>query len=125
MTLLELTVVILVLLSLVSILFIAANTWKKGGDRSMCIMQIRNVQLGVRGYANMYNQNPGSTAPGLLDNVIGAGQFVEHTPECPSNGSYSFGAALGEDVIPPLGILYMDCSLATSHEHIPREYSSW
>ena len=45
MTLLELTVVILVLLSLISILFIGARAWKKGSDRAGCIMQIRNVQL--------------------------------------------------------------------------------
>ncbi|MBC7981098.1 MAG: prepilin-type N-terminal cleavage/methylation domain-containing protein, partial [Armatimonadetes bacterium] len=34
MTLLELTVVILVLLSLISILFIGARAWKKGSDRA-------------------------------------------------------------------------------------------
>ena len=49
MTLLELTVVILVLLSLISILFIGARAWKKGSDRAGCIMNIRNVQQAVRG----------------------------------------------------------------------------
>ncbi|MGC4017627.1 MAG: prepilin-type N-terminal cleavage/methylation domain-containing protein [Luteolibacter sp.] len=43
MTLLELTVVILVLLSLISILFIGAKAWKKGSDRAGCIMNIRNL----------------------------------------------------------------------------------
>ena len=50
MTLLELTVVILVLLSLISILFIGARAWKKGSDRSANIMNIRNVQQAVRGH---------------------------------------------------------------------------
>ena len=43
MTLLELTVVILVLLSLISILFIGARAWKKGSDRAANIMNIRNL----------------------------------------------------------------------------------
>ena len=55
MTLLELTVVILVLLSLISILFIGARAWKKGSDRSANIMNIRNVQQAARGHENMYD----------------------------------------------------------------------
>lgn len=55
MTLLELTVVILVLLSLISILFVGARAWKKGSDRSANIMNIRNVQQAARGHANMNN----------------------------------------------------------------------
>jgi prepilin-type N-terminal cleavage/methylation domain-containing protein len=42
MTLLELTIVILVLLTLVSILFIGARAWKKGSDRAANIMNLRN-----------------------------------------------------------------------------------
>jgi type II secretory pathway pseudopilin PulG len=53
MTLLELTVVILVLLSLISILFIGARAWKKGSDRSANIMNLRNCQQAMRGHANM------------------------------------------------------------------------
>jgi prepilin-type N-terminal cleavage/methylation domain-containing protein len=53
MTLLELTVVILVLLSLISILFVGARAWKKGSDRSANIMNLRNTQQAVRGYQNM------------------------------------------------------------------------
>ena len=53
MTLLELTVVILVLLSLISILFIGARAWKKGSDRSANILNIRNVQQAVRGHGNL------------------------------------------------------------------------
>jgi len=53
MTLLELTVVILVLLSLISILFVGARAWKKGSDRSANIMNIRNTQQAMRGHQNM------------------------------------------------------------------------
>lgn len=58
MTLLELTVVILVLLSLISILFVGARAWKKGSDRSANIMNMRNCQQAMRGHQNMYNLNP-------------------------------------------------------------------
>jgi type II secretory pathway pseudopilin PulG len=59
MTLLELTVVILVLLSLISILFVGARAWKKGSDRSANIMNIRNCQQAMRGEQNMKGLNPG------------------------------------------------------------------
>jgi len=59
MTLLELTVVILVLLSLISILFIGARAWKKGSDRSANIMNLRNTQQAMRGHANMNQLNTG------------------------------------------------------------------
>ena len=63
MTLLELTVVILVLLSLISILFIGARAWKKGSDRSANILNIRNVQQAVRGHGNMHGVLQGATTP--------------------------------------------------------------
>ncbi len=60
MTLLELTVVILVLLSLISILFIGARAWKKGSDRSANIMNIRNTQQAMRGHQNMKELTSGA-----------------------------------------------------------------
>ncbi|MDB6078359.1 MAG: prepilin-type N-terminal cleavage/methylation protein [Akkermansiaceae bacterium] len=60
MTLLELTVVILVLLSLISILFVGARAWKKGSDRAANIMNIRNTQQAMRGYQNMYQKQEGA-----------------------------------------------------------------
>jgi len=121
MTLLELTVVILVLLSLISILFIGARAWKKGSDRAGCIMQIRNVQQAVRSYANMNNVNAGSTVTGLSGLVIGTGKFVEKTPACPGGGSYT-GLT---DTVPAVGTLYMTCSLATTESHVPGSYNDW
>ena len=51
MTLIEMTVVILVLLSVLAILFIGAKAWKKGSDRSANVMNLRNVQIAMRGHA--------------------------------------------------------------------------
>ncbi len=125
MSLLELTVVILVLLSLITILFIGAKAWKRGSDRAICIMHINSIQKGVRGYSNLYGFDPGANAPGLQSQIIGFGRFVDTTPSCPGGGTYTFGAALGSDTIPPVGTLYLECSLAGTHEHEPPDFSEW
>lgn len=65
MSLLELTAVILVLLTLITILFIGAKAWKRGSDRAICIIHIQDVQKGVRSYSNLYAAEPGTTVSGL------------------------------------------------------------
>ncbi len=88
MTLLELTVVILVLLSLISILFIGARAWKKGSDRAGCILNIRNVQQAMRGHANMHSLLEGT---GVVDETIiygaagdGVGAYLRKRHPCPT-----------------------------------------
>ncbi len=126
MTLLELTVVILVLLSLITILFIGAKAWKRGSDRTICIINIHNVQKGVRGYSNLYGYSPGASVPGLQGQIIGLGRFVESTPNCPAGGQYSFGADTGgPDVIPDTGKAYMACDLSTTDQHQPNVTADW
>jgi type II secretory pathway pseudopilin PulG len=66
MTLLEMTVVILVLLSFTTILFIGAKAWKKGADRSANIMNLRNVQLAVRGHASTNDITQAETGPPVV-----------------------------------------------------------
>ena len=123
MTLLELTVVILVLLSLISILFIGARAWKRGSDRAGCIMNIRNVQQGVRSYANLNSYTAGGTVAGWKAYVIGTGMFVEKTPACPGGGTYSYAT---DTVIPDVGVLALSCSLAAAPDnHAPTSYSDW
>ncbi len=124
MTLLELTVVILVLLSLISILFVGAQAWKRGSDRTLCIMNIQNVQKGVRGFSNLYGHSPGESVAGLQSRIVGLGKFVEKTPTCPSSGTYTYGEIFGTDTIPPVGEVYLKCSLAASG-HEPTDTSDW
>lgn len=121
MTLLELTVVILVMLSLVAILFIGAQAWKRGSDRTLCIMNLQNVQKGVRGYMNVYGYKPGETVPDLQSKIVGLGRFVEVEPACPRDGSYSYAG----NQIPAVGVLYMTCSLAAEDNHQPANYVDW
>lgn len=135
MTLLELTVVILVLLSLISILFIGARAWKKGSDRAASILQIRNCQQAVRSFANMNGKNPGdavvagsNASPG---DIFGPGKFIENSPVVdgthPAGDAvdYVFGpdSAAGAE-IPPVGSLYIT---ASDVEYAPTSgtYGDW
>jgi type II secretory pathway pseudopilin PulG len=121
MTLLELTVVIVVLIGFIAIMFAGASAWKRGSDRAFCVLNIRDVQNGMRAYSNLSALSPGSSTPGLRDQIIGAGRFVQSTPICPSGGTYIFGP----DEIPPFGTLYMKCSAAASLSHEPTAYDEW
>jgi prepilin-type N-terminal cleavage/methylation domain-containing protein len=121
MTLIELTVVIFVLLSLASLVFTGARMWKRSSDRTLCIMNLQNVQKGVRAYANLYGLQPGQSVLGLRNKVIGLGRLVETEPACPSNGTYDFA----DDLIPSTGVLYMNCSLSSSGLHDPANHSDW
>ena len=111
MTLLELTVVILVLLSLISILFVGARAWKKGSDRAASILTIRNSQQAVRSYANMNNKNEGDTI--ASGEIFGPGKFVQNDPTLGSHpagtaADYVYGPS-GETTIPGVGTLYITC----------------
>ena len=121
MTLIELTVVILVLLSLISILFVGARAWKRGSDRAGCIMNIRNVQQGMRSYQNMNGHSAGEVVSGAYGEIVGAGKFVESRPNCPGAGTYSNRG----DTLPQQGVLYMTCSLAATEKHVPSDFADW
>ena len=121
MTLIELTVVILVLLTLVGLLFVGANAWKNGSDRVLCILNLQSVQKGLRSYSNLNGRNPGETVVGLQSEIIGAGRYVESMPDCPAQGTY----ATNGDIIPDIGTLYIECSLSASGAHEPLNADEW
>ncbi len=112
MTLLELTVVILVLLSLISILFVGARAWKKGSDRSANIMNARNIQQAVRGHQNMRNMDFGDTlASTVIVSADGTtGYLKEPTPPA-GLADYTY---LG--TVPNQGTLYV------TNAHLIGEY---
>ena len=103
MTLLELTVVILVLLSLISILFVGARAWKKGSDRAANVMIVRNVQQAVRSYQNMNIVSEGTTIGVTTSGpIFGSGNFIENIPTPPVPGlTYTFGPT-----VPGIGTLF-------------------
>lgn len=119
LTLIELTVVILVLLSLITVLFIGARAWKRGSDRAGCVINIRNAQQAVRSFQNLRGRNDGAALDFNAD-LVGAGNFIETFPVCPANGTYTPASA-----IPTLGALVLPCSLGTSDDHQPDNFAGW
>jgi prepilin-type N-terminal cleavage/methylation domain-containing protein len=101
MTLLELTVVILVLLSLISILFIGARAWKKGSDRAANILNIRNVQQAVRAHANVRGLNMGDAL--VSTDIVAPGKYLNSVN--PPNNEMTYGYLA---VVPDFGVLYLD-----------------
>ena len=128
MTLLELTVVALVLLSLVSIIAIGASTWKRGSDRCASILQIRNVQQAVRAYANANGVDPGQTpslpeGKSLKGEIFGAGKFISIDPTSPERShpggsNYSFSIP-HPTIVPPVGELYMNVTGPNAEIYLP------
>lgn len=122
MTLLELTVVILVLLSLISILFVGARAWKKGSDRAGCILNIRNTQQAVRGYMNMNNGS--IPAIGVL---FGTDGYLKQ-PICPSDPdkAYASSYALDTATSTAAGAVFLKCQIdATTHKPDTTMSADW
>ncbi len=135
MTLLEMTVVIMMLLALISILFIGARAWLKGSDRATCILSIRNVQMATRVYQNTYGYDYGSRpaeeygGSDIAEHLFSRGFIeqraydeIEGNRPCPGGGIYNCPIP---DVFPPLGSLYVECSLAELAQHVPSAPGSW
>jgi len=134
-TLLELTVVICVILSLLSILFIGARAWKRGSDRAACVMNLRTVQWAMRSYQNLGGYDPGSRLyafeekQDLLELLNTKGFFsaeiygiAKGQEACPGGGTC---ATLSTNSFPALGELFMTCSLAGGELHAPANHQDW
>ena len=127
MTLIEITVVILVLLTLIAVLFIGANIYKKGANRAACILNIRNIHQAVRADQNLNKKNTSDT---LVRTTImgGADAYIENEPTCPTDG----GAYGLEATYPVTGTVAATCTNngaagATITDHLPNpsDTSGW
>ena len=134
-TFLELALVIGMMLALISILFVAARTWRAGSDRSKCIINQRTIQLGVRSFQNMYGYAHGSglQAGEGTTSIVEAlrdREFINQrlydsatgTRTCPAGGSYTVP---DPTVFPEEGTLFMACSFADTRRHVPENSDSW
>jgi len=123
MTLLELTVVILVLLSLIAILFVGARAWKKGSDRAANIMNIRNVQQAVRAHQNMQGLLEGAALASTTIFGNGTTDGYLKTPTPPASGlTYAYGST-----VPAIGTLYLTVSGTNAADYAPAAgtYADW
>ncbi len=127
MTLLELTVVILVLLSLISILFIGARAWKKGSDRAANILNIRNVQQAVRAHINV--RGLVGTDAVVATDIVGTGKYL-NTPVSPNTDiTYPALADTTVTALPPgtlfLKPTYADAQATTDFAPAPATIAEW
>ncbi len=127
MTLIEITVVILVLLTLISVLFIGANIYKKGADRAACILNIRNIHQAVRADQNLTNKAVGDLL--TATDIFGAGKYLETTPDCPADGGvYAMSANY-----PAIGTVVCTCgtngaagtAVGSNQDHFPADVGGW
>ncbi|WP_035610291.1 type II secretion system protein [Haloferula sp. BvORR071] len=134
-SLLELTVVIAVLLSLTTVLILGARAWKKGADRTGCILTIRNVQTSVRSYQNLYGYEAGGMpyaeggSQDIAAHMFAKGYIsgktydeVQGMEACAGGGHYVRAHA---DVFPLPGQLYINCSLNALESHAPDLSLDW
>jgi type II secretory pathway pseudopilin PulG len=125
MTLIEMTVVIFGLMGLISVTFIAAKAWKRGADRSLCVLNIQVCQKSIRSFANLYGYHPGDKVGGLRSKMYSENGFIRISPVCKGGGTYSFGAGSDEDTIPEIGKIYLECSLGDTRDHSLPPNSEW
>ncbi|MGJ8661396.1 MAG: type II secretion system protein [Bacteroidota bacterium] len=93
-TLIELTVVIVVILSLISVLFIGATAYRNGASRSACLIKQRAIHQAVLSHMNM-NQgdfglavnNDNGLGATVEDQLVGTGLFFPTAPSCPRSSA--------------------------------------
>lgn len=115
MTLIEITLVIAILLGLIAILFLGISAYKKGSDRSKCILQMSTVEKLVISHGNMYEILPGVALPNAL--LVSEG-YLPSAYTCPDSGVYAY-----TDVMPTGATgsaAYTSCSnAAPTHPFTP------
>lgn len=123
MTLIELTVVILVLLALIAVLFVGARAYMKASDKTACVMNQRNIQQACRAF---FNLNPTASAVALTDIITqdaGEEKFMGAAPTCPTDRTAAYVLAeTARDT--PVGTLFTSCP-NTEDTHTPDETGNW
>jgi type II secretory pathway pseudopilin PulG len=128
MTLIEVTLVVTTLISLISATMIGTHAYKQGSNRAHCILLAARAQQAIRTFSNLHEYTPGSEVPGLKSRLVGPDKLIRKEPQCPSGGFFLFGnKSLGEtskkpEVIPQIGTVYLHCSL---DYHTPSDTTGW
>jgi prepilin-type N-terminal cleavage/methylation domain-containing protein len=102
-TLIELTVVISVILTLLSTLFLGASYYRDSASQATCIAQITQMQKAIRSYQNL--ENLPYNHPITESDVVGADKALGEAPQCPLGGGYTF-----LNRIPNLGEQFATCT---------------
>lgn len=127
MTILEMTIVVLVLLSMIAICFVGATAWKRGADKNNNILNLRNIQQAVRGHQNLYGLNPGSSPINSADLFLSTTNDIGYLPEPKPPGGTGVTAYTYLPVVPNYGELYVGNVSSMNQQYVPAPslYSSW
>ena len=130
MTLIEITVVILVLLTLISVLFIGANVYKNGADRAACILNIRNIHQSTRAEQNLTGATAGDTlaaAATIGSTLVGTDLYFAVAPTCPRDATAYTG--MTGTAYPADGTVVVACATfgdaAGKHFPDPADVAGW
>jgi len=123
MTLIELTVVIIVLLTLISVMFFVGTAYIKASNRTACLTNQSYIQKAMRGFESLEQLSEGASfkwsdlkADGYLGDPL--------TMECPSNKKKYLVADDG--LIPPRGERVAPClDDEYKDDHVPEEVVQW
>lgn len=119
MTLVEVTLVILILMGMANVLFWGSVAFKHASNRQACVMNLASFQKAVRSLQNLNELRAGDEVLG--SQIIGPGQFFETAPQCPDiSGVYQWMAT-----VPETGEAFVKCSLALAKDHAPATTSGW
>lgn len=120
LTLLELSTIVVVLMTLTFVLFIGVRAYQQGSHRASCLLNIRNVQQAVRSHQNTQQLKVGDAlmASSIYDTV---GSVYLRSPICPGSGSYELSPT-----IPTYGTAALTCSLSGgTTRHAPTDLTGW
>ena len=132
MTLIELTVVIIVLLTLISVLFFAGTAYIKASNRTACLANQATFQKAMRGYATLNQIEAGSSTAISWTTDIQADGFIGDitSMECPTAkvvyDPETTNVAQGTQVAPCEDPTYAPNGGADADEqHVPADIGNW
>ncbi|RBP36078.1 prepilin-type N-terminal cleavage/methylation domain-containing protein [Roseimicrobium gellanilyticum] len=119
-TLIEISLVISLLVSLLAVIFFGLDVFRQGSDQATCRMQLASVQKAVRSHANLNNMK--FTDPLPEDSVVfgGGSPLLAVKPECPAGGLYTWLNA-----VPAIGVPYGDCTGTTPIHTLTGSVADW
>lgn len=135
-TLVEMTIVISVSLSLISVVTTSARTWKRNSDRADCVADLRNFQMAVRSYQNLYGYSEGMLHVTLNNSTDITQHLLKRDlitrvqqrqamgmETCSGGGTYF---RTQPDRFPLPGESYLSCSLSSApQKHSPDSSADW
>ncbi len=87
LTLIELTVVIVVLLGLISVLFISARAWIEGSNKAKCIVNLASIQKAAVSYANLNQVPPSTYSTAIAFTDLTGANMVPASIACPTSST--------------------------------------